>query len=348
MRWDLFCRVVDNYGDIGVCWRLAADLADRGETIRLWVDDPAPLAWMAPHGAPGVEVVHWSEPPPDLEPREVVVEAFGCDPPATFVDRMAARARPPTWINLEYLSAEGYVARNHGLPSPQSAGPGRGLTKWFYYPGFGPGTGGLIRERGLMRARRDFDAAAWLARQGRAARPGERCVSVFCYDHAPLADLPNLLADRPTQLLLTPGAAQRLAEAVPAPAALRFGTLPWLDQPGYDRLLWACELNFVRGEDSFVRALWAGAPFVWQIYRQADGAHQAKLDAFLDLYLQGVAPGLADAVRTLWRAWNRLGPWPDALPEPRAWQAHARRWRDGLLEQAALGAQLQAFAARKS
>ena len=42
MRWDLFCRALDNYGDIGVGWRLAADLGARGEAVRLWLDDPAP------------------------------------------------------------------------------------------------------------------------------------------------------------------------------------------------------------------------------------------------------------------------------------------------------------------
>jgi len=55
MHWDLFCRVVDNFGDIGVCWRLAADLATRGDAVRLWCDDASALAWMAPDGAPGVD-----------------------------------------------------------------------------------------------------------------------------------------------------------------------------------------------------------------------------------------------------------------------------------------------------
>ncbi len=37
---DIFCAVVDNYGDIGVCWRLARQLAhEHGMTVRLWVDD---------------------------------------------------------------------------------------------------------------------------------------------------------------------------------------------------------------------------------------------------------------------------------------------------------------------
>ncbi len=61
MHWDLFCRVIDNFGDIGVCWRLAADLGARGESVRLWVDDASALAWMAPQGSAGVEVLRWTD-----------------------------------------------------------------------------------------------------------------------------------------------------------------------------------------------------------------------------------------------------------------------------------------------
>ena len=130
MRWDLFCRVVDNFGDIGVCWRLAADLGARGERVRLWVDDASALRWMAPSGARNVQLGAWdSAADSGTEPAAVVVEAFGCDPPPQFVARMAQRATPPLWINLEYLSAEAYVQRCHALPSPQLAGPGQGLAK---------------------------------------------------------------------------------------------------------------------------------------------------------------------------------------------------------------------------
>ncbi|MBY0444112.1 MAG: elongation factor P maturation arginine rhamnosyltransferase EarP, partial [Burkholderiales bacterium] len=39
VRWDIFCRVIDNYGDIGVCWRLARQLSfEHGFAVRLMVD----------------------------------------------------------------------------------------------------------------------------------------------------------------------------------------------------------------------------------------------------------------------------------------------------------------------
>lgn len=351
MHWDLFCRVIDNFGDIGVCWRLAADLGARGQSVRLWIDDASALAWMAPGGAPGVDLLPWTNHTPVPEPGDVVVEAFGCDPPPAFVARMARRARPPLWINLEYLSAEAYVRRSHGLRSPQLVGPGQGLDKWFFYPGFEPGSGGLIREPSLIGERQRFDGRAWLQARRFAPRPGERVASLFCYASAPVGALLQALADAPTLLLVTPGAASQalqVALAHPrAPSTLRCIALPWLTQSDYDRLLWACELNFVRGEDSFVRAQWAGAPFVWQIYPQHDAAHAAKLDAFLGLMLQGADAALDTAVRSLWRAWNGLQDASMALPEAGPWQAQALAWRERLLAQADLGTQLLEFAAER-
>ncbi len=344
MHWDLFCRVVDNFGDIGVCWRLAADLGARGQPVRLWVDDASALAWMAPQGAPGVELRPWTE-AEHAEPGAVVIEAFGCDPPPAFVARMAQRPTAQLWINLEYLSAEAYVRRSHGLRSPQLAGAGRGLDKWFFYPGFEAGTGGLIREPGLIDARRRFDGPAWLRARGWAPRAGERVLSLFCYPGAPLAALLRSLADRPTLLLLTPGAAAQAAARAAPP--LRCIELPWLAQPDYDSLLWACDLNFVRGEDSFVRAMWAGAPFVWQIYPQHDAAHAAKLQAFLDRMLHPADAALASGVRALWLAWNSLDPWPAALPSTNTWQPLASGWREHLLTQPDLGTQLLRFVAEK-
>jgi len=333
MQWDVFCRVIDNHGDLGVCWRLAADLGSRGESVRLWIDDASALDWMAPHGAPGVRLQPWTNSPPAIEPGDVVIEAFGCDPPPEFVDRMAARSRPPVWINLEYLSAEDYVERCHRLPSPQR----NGLTKWFFYPGFTTRTGGLPREPGLMTARQAFDRGAWLDRLGIEPRPGERLVSLFCYANPALPQLLDTLAAQPTLLLAAPGAAQ---QAVPR-GDLRVQPLSWLSQSDFDRLLWACELNFVRGEDSFVRAQWAGAPFVWHIYPQHDHAHAAKLDAFLDRFS-------ADApVRALFKAWNQLGPWPADWPDAAAWRDACGRWRETLLKQTDLIGQLLGFVAEK-
>ncbi|MBS0435733.1 MAG: elongation factor P maturation arginine rhamnosyltransferase EarP [Proteobacteria bacterium] len=338
MQWDVFCRVVDNHGDLGVCWRLAADLGSRGEAVRLWVDDASALAWMAPQGAAGVELRAWPEAEDEPEPGDVVIETFGCDPPAPFVARMARRARAPVWINLEYLSAEPYVARSHGLPSPQR----NGLVKWFFYPGFDAHSGGLLRERDLLAQREAFDAQAWLASAGLARRAGERVVSLFCYDNPAVPALLDQLAAQPTLLLATPGHAARQVRSTLgdtlARGELRATELAPLTQINFDRLLWACDLNFVRGEDSAVRAMWAGAPFVWQFYPQADGAHRAKLEAFLARF---PAP-----CHEFWRAWNGLAALP-ALPELLPWRKQVLAWRSTLAAQPDLGTQLIGFVVGK-
>ncbi len=339
LLWDVYCRVIDNLGDAGVCWRLAADLAQRGQRVRLFIDDASPLAFMAPEGAEGVEVLPWPRPHEALEPGQVVIEAFGCHLTPATEAAMARQALPPVWLNLEYLSAEAYVERSHQLPSPQ----GKGLRKWFFYPGFTPRTGGLLREAGLQDRQRAFDRPAWLQAQGLALQDGERVVTLFCYDNPALPALLHSLATQPTLLLLTPGPAQQQVGS--APPGVRLHRLPWLTQAGFDELMWAADLNFVRGEDSLVRALWAGTPFVWQAYPQHDGAHGTKLQALVE-HLQ-----LPREVADLWRAWNGLhGPWPGLPTLPpawRAWQASALTASCALREQADLASQLLAFVAAR-
>jgi uncharacterized repeat protein (TIGR03837 family) len=346
MRWDVFCRVVDNFGDIGVCWRAAADLARRGEQVRLWVDDASALAWMAPGGMPGVQVLPWPHDAGSVQPGDVVVEAFGCNPPEDFVDRMAARDRPPVWVNLEYLSAEPYVERSHRLPSPRGS-----LVKWFFYPGFTPRTGGLIREPGAVERLDALDGPAWLAARSWAPAPGERVVHLFCYANPALPRLLDALADAPTLILAAPGAPAEQLQAALGPS-LRRGPvraigLPRLTQSDYDLLLRACDLNLVRGEDSFVRAQWAARPFVWQIYPQDDGAHAAKLSAFLDRFLAGWPAGPAAMLRGTWAAWNGLSDAPLRLPAAAQWRAQAEDWREALRGQDDLVTQLIRFVLEK-
>lgn len=353
VKWDLYCRVIDNLGDAGVCWRLAADLGRRGEQVRLVIDDPSPLAWMAPHGAPGVDVHRWDAEVPPLPDADVVVETFGCDPPEATIAAMAAQRPAPVWVNLEYLSAEDYVERSHGLPSPRHGGVGTGLVKWFFYPGFTAATGGLLREPDLLARREAFDAQAWLAARGLGPEPGERVVSLFCYENPALPALLQRLDDAPTLLLATAGHASRQVSALLGPAlrqgALRAALLPLMPQEEFDRLLWACDLNFVRGEDSWVRAQWAGRPFVWQAYPQSDAVHRRKVEAFLDRLLADAPDGLARTLRTLYRIWNDGQPAAVLPPLPGApdWQRLATEWRDRLAAQPDLATQLLGFVAGK-
>jgi uncharacterized repeat protein (TIGR03837 family) len=353
---ELFCRVVDNFGDIGVCWRLARQLAgEHGVAVRLWVDDLASFQRICAAVDPaaeeqvrqGVVVRRWHEAmalPAPAKIGDAVIEAFGCALPPAFEQAMAQRPVPPVWINLEYLSAEDWVAGCHGLPSPHPQLP---LTKHFFFPGFEAGTGGLLREAGLDARRAAFmsdpiQQADFLAGLGVRPAPDAMLISLFCYPLAPLPALLDALRDdeRPSLLLVPQGVASvqlaAWAGRLPAPGeVLRTGGLslqqvPFLDQPDYDRLLWCCDLNFVRGEDSMVRAQWAGRPLVWQIYPQQEDAHRVKLEAFLSLYCAGMRPDVAQACRSAWHAWNGDGDmaasWPVLRASLPALQAHMADW----------------------
>jgi uncharacterized repeat protein (TIGR03837 family) len=342
--WDIFCTVIDNHGDLGVCWRLTRQLRDAGQRVRLWVDDASALAWMAPSSAQesGIEVKAWAQASDAatlaaLRPADVWIEAFGCEIPEVFVAHaVTSRPKQPAWINLEYLSAEDWVPRMHGLPSPVMSGPAKGWTKHFFYPGFTEGTGGLLREADLLQRQQAFDRTAWRQRHAPQLQPGGRLISLFCYEPAALPLLLQQLAGTPDHLLVTPGRPQAAVQQALAgmPVHPNWNALPYTDHNGFDDMLRACDLNFVRGEDSLVRALWAGQPFVWHIYPQDDNAHHAKLDAFLD-WLQ--AP---ESLRSFHHTWNGINRGPLAPPALQTWSECIGAARAQLLRQDDLVTQL--------
>jgi uncharacterized repeat protein (TIGR03837 family) len=373
-RWDVFCRVVDNYGDVGVSWRLARQVArEHGKEVRLWLDDLTVLAKLRPEidtaydiqRLEGVEIRRIREPFDPDGVGDVVVETFGCDPPAAYLLAMAERARKPRWINLEYLSAEEWVEGSHALPSPNPRLP---LVKHFFFPGFTRRTGGLLREESLLRRRDEFQrdegaqAAFWKSILGEVPPREALKVSLFNYTGAPVESLARACAQGagPFWLVAPEGVAATALEHWRHHAArdtMRTFVIPFLAQDRYDELLWACDVNFVRGEDSFVRAQWAGKPFVWHVYPQDDGAHWVKLAAFLARYTADLERSDAAAVTLLWEAWNhrlddaeREGPrvalpgaWAGFIGKRERLEAHSRAWCAGLAARRDLAAELVDF-----
>jgi len=326
---DIFSNVIDNYGDIGVCWRLARQLAhEHGVAVRLWVDDLGSLAKLCPEAdatlenqnCRGVEVSLWRKEFPMAQPAELVIEAFACKLPQSYIGAMAAQEHKPVWINLEYLSAEDWVHGCHGLPSPHPSLP---LVKYFFFPGFTPQTGGLLLERDLF-ARRDAfqnDAAQqrsfWQSIGMTMPDAATLKVSLFGYENTALQSLFDVWASgkQPVLCLVPEGrilaqVGQYFGDAVPcvgkgySSGNLQVRVLPFVGQERYDELLWVCDCNFVRGEDSCVRAQWAGKPFIWHIYPQHDNVHVQKLHAFMELYCAGLPPDATHALHGLWEAWN--------------------------------------------
>ncbi|NLC35182.1 MAG: elongation factor P maturation arginine rhamnosyltransferase EarP [Alcaligenaceae bacterium] len=317
--FDIFCKVVDNYGDIGVCWRLARRLAAHpgSGAIRLWVDDLLSFARIAPQVQPdaatqtvaGVTIVCWNDAQasaPAQQPADIVIEAFACSPPARYIQNMSDQQ---LWINLEYLSAQDWVESCHGLPSLQP----NGLRKFFFFPGFTPATGGLLREPDLLARRDAFQVnpqarLALLAELGVSPEwlellaDGAALIYVFCYPQAPLPALLQALGqhERDALVLMPKGMWPRtLADSHRHGNLIAIHQHDFVDQSRFDQLLWSSDLNIVRGEDSLVRAIWAGRAMMWQPYIQEEDAHLDKLDAWL------ARSPYPDTVQQAMRAWNR-------------------------------------------
>jgi uncharacterized repeat protein (TIGR03837 family) len=370
----IFCKVVDNYGDIGICWRLARQLRqEHGLAVTLWVDDLHSFRRICPEVDPcaamqevqGVKVLHWEGNDGHFEPADVadiVIEFFGVDIPPGYAEAMARREPRPAWINYEGLSAEEWVEGCHKLPSMHPRLP---ITKYFFFPGFTDKTGGLLHEAGLDEARRQFQAdpaamTSFLARFGVTAAEMETLkVSLFCYPNAPVAELLRAWEEGGAAVtcLVPEGVARdavraflgqdAVAGAHATRGALTVRVLPFVPQPDYDRLLWACDFNFVRGEDSWVRAQWAGRPFVWHIYPQDENLHHKKLRAFLQRYAAGI-----DSLVRFSLGWNGAaiepvdwaGAWTlleDDLP---GIALRTEEWQREVLENGDLVSNLLAFA----
>jgi uncharacterized repeat protein (TIGR03837 family) len=369
--WDVFCRVVDHFGDAGVCWRLTRELAaEHGPRVRLFIDDLASLARLNPairlvarQRVDGVEVHDWRAAFAHVTPGDIVIEAFGCGLPDEYVRAMARAARRPVWTVLEYLSAEPWVAEHHGLPSPHPRLP---LERFFFFPGFVPGTGGLLREADLFARRDRFGTAErdafWRSLGFDPPTAGALTVSIYAYEHAPLSELLNAWEHGERELVaaIPEGALARLvlqhfgsgtASRVLHRGALEVRVLPFLPQVRYDELLWACDCNFVRGEDSFVRAQWAARPFMWHVYPQAGEAHWRKLEAFLTLYGQGLPARARDATDNFMRVWNQCdrprvtagSAWRAFAAELDSIRDYARAWADRIGSVGALAANLARF-----
>ncbi len=377
---DIFCRVIDNYGDIGVCWRFAKDLhhilhtyttqkehnkytnksllhtlfhpdTHQAHPIRLWVDDLQSFAKIEPalkhyidalprdsNSSPictyikGIEIRHWQaaamnawlhDHQAPLIPAPIVIEAFGTDLDDAFIQAM--RGHTHYWFNLEYLSAEDWVEGFHGQASPQA----NGVPKYFFFPGFTDKTGGLIREEGLITRLDAFSSSAktaWLAHHisphvAQAYQEGARFIHLFCYPSAPFASLVEALCDiyaidkRPTVLLLAHGVlpnAEDLCYAYrqQSHADIRLVRFAFMPQEQFDYLLQVADINIIRGEDSFVRAIWSGKPFIWHIYEQQEDTHFDKLNAWLN------SSPRVHPLTQLQQDWNRYAAWNNPAIKP--------------------------------
>ncbi|MDP1929872.1 MAG: elongation factor P maturation arginine rhamnosyltransferase EarP [Gammaproteobacteria bacterium] len=392
-RWTIFCAVIDNHGDMGVCWRLARQLVrEYGFEVVLWIDELQGFARFLGlqeigDSLDGVQVRHWVSPWPSsvatdtsIAGSAVVIEAFACELPESVTAAIEQSDTPPLWINLEYLSAEPWVTQCHGLRSMHSVTDSEGQTgrimgKTFFFPGFVPDTGGLLRERDLLAQHEGWQKDEQFSRRQLLSDLGVSqiqelvqdslldsrqevlWISLFTYESSSLASLFTALAEGMDpvlclvpqgRVLATIGEYLNRKSPLNAGDFVRIGSLsiaaiPFLSQDDYDRLLSVCDLNFVRGEDSFVRAQWAGRPLLWHIYAQDENVHMEKMRAFLTLYCSTDGQELR-ALARFWEFWN-LGEdcrelWHHLRPQLPGLRERAGEWQRKLAQLPDLAANL--------
>ena len=356
MRWDIFCQIVDNYGDAGICWRLARSLSSlHDQEVRIFCNDLPTLNLLASGSNEAlshkIDLQPWeasyNNARHPVQTPDVVIEAFACDLPERYLAGLFIAPVKPIIINLEYLSAEPWISEFHAKASPQS----HGIPKYFFFPGFQDDVGGLLLDpippEGAPVAHLIPKSlkSIWLR-----LRPGSKRISIFCYPGAPLRkwleDLGNLGEN--VDVLLTHGHAELLnlpgEKVIHLPANIQLLSMPFVSQDEYDWVLSQCDFNIVRGEDSFVRAQLAGKPFIWHIYPQEDSAHEVKLAAFLDLYLENASQELRLAAIAA-MTWAMPSQWLQSLD---TWHSHSIAWRTHILkkqEDGGLAARLMRFIA---
>lgn len=290
MSIDIFCDVIDNFGDAGVCWRLASIFSrELRLPVKLYINDAETLSKITSDFDPkklpiiveGIEIHRWEDAETAL-PSQVVIETFGCRIPFAFEEKIAAARPQPVWINLEYLSAESWVEGCHGLPSPH---PTLNVNKYYFFPGVTDKTGGLMIEQDLFVRQRQFSKGRNKFLEAFSLNPSVFTVFVFCYPSAPLDTFYETLrkTEKDINLLLPEGAATDilidLHKKNPA-HNIHLGISKMVPQADFDKFLWASDALIIRGEDSFARAQLSGKPFIWNIYSQTEETHIKKLEAF--------------------------------------------------------------------
>ncbi|STO31566.1 Uncharacterized protein conserved in bacteria [Fusobacterium necrogenes] len=305
---DIFCEIIDNYGDIGVVYRIAKELdkvfpnskirvflnrIEEFKKINFQVKD---IPYQIIDGIEYITFDYVQKKAKELSTSQVIIEAFGCKIPEEYME--IAYENSELLINLEYLSAEDWIEDFHLQSSPLGKGK---LKKVFFMPGFTEKSGGIIIDSNYLekiekiRKNRAFYTKKYL---GNIENKDKKIVgTLFSYEKnfatlfEELRSLDKevviLAMGEKTQKSLKNFFKENLIEDFRNSLKydkIEIKFMEFLNQEEYEELINIVDFNFVRGEDSFIRAILTGKPYVWHIYCQEDYIHMKKINAFLNKY----------------------------------------------------------------
>lgn len=306
---DIFCEIIDNFGDIGVVYRLAKELknlyGDRVE-IRVFlnrvdefisINKKAKLVeYQEIDGIVYITNEYLAKNICTFSPANVIIEAFGCNILEEYLER--AKEESSLLINLEYLSGEDWIEDIHLMESPLGAPK---LKKYFFMPGFTEKTGGVIVDSLFLDRKKSVlkNKDMYLNKYIPEIEKEDYFIgTIFSYEKNFLPLLDVLIENKRKNCLLILGEKSQTSiksiiqdldgvtskDDIYQYRNIMFKFMPFLEQEEYEELINLVDYNFVRGEDSFVRALLTGKPFIWHIYLQDEMAHMDKIEGFVGKY----------------------------------------------------------------
>ncbi|WP_297596360.1 elongation factor P maturation arginine rhamnosyltransferase EarP [uncultured Cetobacterium sp.] len=306
---DIFCEIIDNYGDVGVVYRLAKEMKKvHGDEVEIRVilnrlDEFLEINKKAKNieyqeidniiylteGFLAKNICTFS-------PANVIIEAFGCNVLEVYIEK--AKTESSLLINLEYLSGEKWIEDIHLMESQMGAPK---LKKYFFMPGFTEKTGGVVVDSLFLERKNKvlLNKEIYLEKYLKGLNYKDMLLgTVFSYEKnfSPLIEA--LINNGKENFLLILGEKSqtsflelfkkidivKLDNEIYKIKNITIKFMPFLEQEEYEELINIVDYNFVRGEDSFVRALLAGKPFVWHIYLQNELAHMDKIEGFIDRF----------------------------------------------------------------
>lgn len=321
MEITVLCRVVDNFGDIGVAYRLVKSLVELGRKseedkakINLVVDDMEAFSKINNRINPslsfqemdGMCIYAWND--YDFCYRQfsggnnvhlqVILELFQCGRP-DWMEKILFDEDLNHTVNIimiDYLTAEDYAETFHCLESLTRR---KKVQKVNFMPGFTEKTGGLILGK-------EFE---------RKTSGDKKCEKIlfFCYDRIDNGWLPVVRAvnslKNETELLVAQG--KGMISFMEAASQIKekerhfvLKQLSFMNQEEWDELMISCSFLFIRGEESLSRACLMGIPFVWHAYPQSDEYQLVKVNALLERMRRHFKPDDFEAVRKVWIDFN--------------------------------------------
>ena len=281
---DIFCQVIDNYGDVGVAYRLAREFKRvyPNKKLRFVINQIEELNLI--RKSEDIEVILYKDISKIENSADLIIESFGCEIPKKYMDKALKNSK--LIINLEYFSAEKWVDDFH----LQESFLGGNLKKYFFIPGLSEKSGGILLDNEFLERKKKVEANKeyYLEKFG-IKEKYDLIGSVFSYEKNfdSLIEELKKLGKKIILLILSEKTQKNFIKYFDNGNnydKIKFVKLPFFTYDKYEELLALCDFNLVRGEDSFVRALLLGKPFLWHIYPQDENTHIEKLESFLEKY----------------------------------------------------------------